>query len=108
MKKFAASFLALVIAISSFAINSPAPVSLKAEDMMMPLPGTNQQISLADFVKLTPKEYKTLTGTKLSLKEKISLKLTQRQLKKTINKDGTVNAEKFKKYYDDEQCSHVG
>lgn len=78
---------------------------MKAEEIMMPLFGTNQQISLADYVTLTPKEYKTLTGKKLSLKEKISLKLSQRQLKKVINKDGTVNAQKLQKYYDDEQCS---
>lgn len=32
----------------------------------------------------------------------------QRHLKKSINKDGTVNTEKFKNYYDDDTSFHFG
>ncbi|HSC52942.1 MAG TPA: YqaE/Pmp3 family membrane protein [Phnomibacter sp.] len=41
---------------------------------------------LNSFLSLTPKSYKELTGKKLSLKEKLSLKITQKMMKKQSQK----------------------
>jgi uncharacterized membrane protein YqaE (UPF0057 family) len=42
---------------------------------------------LNSFLSLSPKAYKELTGQKMSLKEKLSLKLTQKMLKKQTRKE---------------------
>jgi hypothetical protein len=68
-----------------------------AAELQIPLYGSDKSISMADFLKLTPKGYKELTGKKLKLKDKLGLKLVQREFKKCIEKDGTVNIEKVKK-----------
>lgn len=44
----------------------------------------------------------------MNLKEKVSLKIFQRHLKKSINKDGTVNIEKFKKLDDNVKKFNIG
>ena len=41
---------------------------------------------LNSFLSLSPKSYKELTGKSLSLKEKLSLKMAQKMLKKQSNK----------------------
>jgi hypothetical protein len=68
-----------------------------AAELQIPLYGSDKTISLADFLKLTPKGYTKLTGKKLNMKDKLGLSLTKRQMKKCVNKDGTVNLEKLKK-----------
>src|SRR4051812_23717662 len=108
MKKLVASFLALIFTVSSFGINSSTAFNPSAEDVMIPLFVTDKKISLAQYVTLTPKEYKTLTGKKLNLKEKISFKIMQRHLRKSMEKDGTVNMEKFQKLANDDTSFHFG
>ena len=66
-----------------------------ADQIYFHLPGTGIPISLADYVKLKPSDFKRLTGEKPKLKEIIALKITQRQIKKTIRKDGTVDVLSF-------------
>ena len=100
--------LVLIVAISiitypSFASTIVPASGPKAEQYMISLPGTDQKISLTDFISLSPKEYRALTGQKLKLGDKLSLKITQMQLKKVIKKDGTVDVEKMKKMGDGER-----
>lgn len=68
-----------------------------AAELQIPLYGSDKKISIADFLKLTPKGYKELTGKKLTIKDRLGLTLTKRQIKKCVDKDGTVNIEKLKK-----------
>jgi len=98
MKKLPLIFLALLIIVSADAavLLSENP---DAKNIMVALPWSNQTISLAELATLTPKQYKALTGKKLTLAEKIQLKISQRQARKLIEKDGTVNAEKWKKKF---------
>lgn len=82
-----------------------------AKSIQVALPRSNKTISLAELATLTPKQYKALTGKKLTLAEKIQLKISQRQARKLIEKDGTVNAEKWKKkfgFFDRWSCTGVG
>ena len=41
---------------------------------------------MEDFLNLTPKEYRKITGKKLSLKETIALKIAQKKIKKQMRK----------------------
>ena len=43
---------------------------------------------LEDFLDMTPKEYRKLTGKKLSFKEAIVLKVAQKKIKKQLRKSG--------------------
>ena len=65
--------------------------------MMIPLAGTNQFISLEDYLKLTPKSYRQLTGKKMNFKERVQLAVGKKMLKKLVQDKGTVNSEKMKK-----------
>ncbi len=42
--------------------------------------------SVEDLLSLTPKEYRRITGKKLSLKETIALKIAQKKIKKELKK----------------------
>jgi len=69
---------------------------LTAKDLMIPLQGTNQSITLEQYLQLTPGTYKLLTGKKMSFREKVELKVRKHLLKKAIRKDGSAHAEKMK------------
>ncbi len=45
------------------------------------------QLGLEDFLALTPKKYKEMTGEKLGLKKTLELKAAQKMVKKQMNKD---------------------
>ncbi len=49
--------------------------------------GIEKPSSIDNFLTLTPKKYKELTGKRLGIKQTIMLKLAQRKLKKELNKD---------------------
>lgn len=48
-------------------------------------------MTVQDFLTLTPKKYKELTGTKLSLPQKIYLKLAQYKVKKMAKKNKQID-----------------
>ena len=49
--------------------------------------GIDKPSSIDDFLTLTPKKYKELTGKRLGIKQTIMLKLAQKKFKKELNKD---------------------
>ena len=98
MKKLTLLFLFALIMFSADAAVIPSE-NPDAKNIQVALPWSNKTISLAELATLTPKQYKVLTGKKLTLAEKIQLKISQRQARKLIEKDGTVNAEKWKKKF---------
>lgn len=49
------------------------------------------KLDVQTFLSLTPVKYKEITGKKMTLKEKISLKLAQRHVKKQLKKGNEVN-----------------
>ena len=63
---------------------SGAAIVIKEEVMVISIP---PKFSLKTFLELTPGKYFQLTGRKLSLQQKISLKLTQWRLKKLAKKN---------------------
>ncbi len=88
--KFLSLFLAMFIAVASFAAVSPveqstSPVKQElAKQNIDPSPFDN--MTAEQFVALTPKQFKELTGHKLSIKETIGLKIAQKQMKKEMEK----------------------
>jgi hypothetical protein len=81
----------------------PSPATAKtipASQVIIPI-SPSASVSLADFVTLTPGKFRELTGKKLSLIGKLSLKITQKKFRRDINKDGTIDHDKLGKYKDD-------
>lgn len=74
---------------SALTIPSTEPVPPKSESTAAaPLSG----MSVQDFLALTPKKYKELTGEKLSFTQKIALKMAQRKVKKAIKNNEKVDS----------------
>jgi|SRR5688572_14233490 len=63
----------------------------KKDDVFITLPGTGISLSITDYIKLKPSDFKKLKGQKLTLKELIAFKMTQKKIKKAVRKDGTVD-----------------
>jgi hypothetical protein len=98
MKKILALFAAMAIMVSSFAafpvLDKP---SKKASEIMVPVGNSGQKISLLDLSRISTSQFEKLSGKNLHLPDKIGFKLAQRELRKSINSDGTVNSKKLEK-----------
>lgn len=99
MKKILALVTALAIMTSSFAafpvFDKPTK---KASDIMIPVGKTGQTISLQDLSQISVADFQKLTGSKMRLVEKAGFKIAQRDLRKSINNDGTFNSKKVNKF----------
>ncbi len=83
--------MAIVIACSlpSFALVAPSnSSSAQPESSAAAL----SNMSVEDFLALSPRQYRELTGEKLSLTQKISLKIAQKKVKKAMKNNEEVNA----------------
>src|SRR5688572_1801176 len=76
----------------TFPLNDP-----QANHIFLTVAGTDISINLADYIKLKPSDFKKLTGHKLTWKDIIIFKIAQKEIKKTIRKDGTVDMVAFYK-----------
>ena len=72
---------------SAFALVEPSTVAPAESTKVNAL----SKMTVEDFLSLTPKKYKELTGEKLSLTQKISLKLAQKKIKKAIKNNEKVD-----------------
>jgi hypothetical protein len=85
------AFVMMILNLSTSALTIPStePLPPKSDNTVAaPLSGMTVQ----DFLALTPKKYKELTGEKLSLTQKISLKLAQKKVRKAIKNNEKVDA----------------
>jgi hypothetical protein len=87
-----------VVTLNAFSVVPTSEKNPLASEVMVPIGKTGKMISLADLATISPKNFSVLTGKKLNLSEKIGFKLSQRQIKKCINGDGTVNAKLLAKF----------
>lgn len=85
------AFIMMVFTLSTSALTlpsaEPAPAA-RDNTVAAPLSGMTVQ----DFLALTPKKYKELTGEKLSLTQKISLKLAQKKIRKAIKNNEKIES----------------
>lgn len=96
MKKVSAFLLALLIMFNSLAAFTPAaPPALRASSVMMPIGKMGKSISLLELSTMKVKDYQNLSGQQMKFSEKIAFKLTQKEIKKVIKNDGTVDLKKM-------------
>ena len=85
---------------------------LKASEIFLPIGKAGQMISIEDLSLIKAKDFEELSGKKMRLIDKVGFSMTQKQLRKTINRDGTFNqkkAEKFlSKYAEGSSGFHAG
>jgi hypothetical protein len=84
------AFLMMIFNLSTSALTTPStePVPPKSDNTVA-APLSN--MSVQDFLALTPKKYRELTGEKLSLTQKIALKLAQKKVKRAIKNNEKVD-----------------
>jgi|SRR5688572_5852690 hypothetical protein len=85
------AFALMIFNFSSSALTVPStePVPPKSENTVAaPFAG----MTVDDFLSLTPKKYKELTGKKLSLTQKISLKLAQKKVRKALKNNESIDS----------------
>jgi len=91
MQKFIFLILFCLISVFSYPARIISRDDLKAAQIIIIIPGSYAQISLAKFIKLRPGEYKKNIGIRLSLKEALALKLVQIKIKKGLKKGHFIN-----------------
>lgn len=91
MKRAILAGLISVSSVNSYSFSNVLNNDPQASQIFVPLPRTEIKMCLTDYVKLSTHKYKELTGKKLKWKEAIALKSTQRQIKKIIRKDGSID-----------------
>lgn len=110
MKKIFTLFLLGLILVPSFAAfpsSNPLP---KASEIFISIGQSGQKISLQELATIKVKDYEVLAKKKLDFFEKISFKLTQKKLRKSIQSDGRIDAVKAAKFFkpDNESGFHIG
>ena len=112
MKKVLFFLVAVCLVLSSFAaslLTSPSPK--KATEIMIPVGTLGKRISLMELSEIKAKDFEQLSGHKMKLIDKVGFHLAQRDLRKSINEDGTINnkrLEKFTKRFAGDTGFHLG
>ncbi len=86
--------LVFVLALSFITAPSFALVTPSSKHTETPAANTSDvlaKMKVEDFLSLTPKKYKELTGEKLTVPQKISLKLAQKKLKQAIKANQKID-----------------
>lgn len=101
MKKFFGLFLALFLFATTFAATNVLvpknPSKLNANQVLIPIGKNGEKISLMDLSRMKIKDLEAITGTKMKLTDKIGIAIAQKQLRNSINADGTINNKKLNK-----------
>ena len=95
------AFIAGFSSVNSTTNSIPSSVArnpLKADEVYLPVGKTGHLISLMDLSRISVKDFETLSGEKMKFFEKVHFKVGQRELKKSINEDGTFNRKSIEKY----------
>lgn len=99
MKKIAAFLMAFAIMAQSFAAVSVTVPPKKASEVFIPVGNTGKQISLQELSQMKVKEFEAFTGRDMKLADKVTFKMAQRELRKNISHDGTINSKKLNKFF---------
>lgn len=68
-----------------------------ANQVLIPLGKNGEKVSLMTLSHMKAKELESLTGHQMKWTDKLAFKMAQRQMKKSINVDGTINSKKLSK-----------
>ena len=83
------------------AFTSLVPAPSTHDIIKEPKPNALSMISAKQFLDLTPKTYKELTGKKLNLVQKVELKALQHKVNKMVKKGGAVTMADVQKKFDE-------
>jgi len=72
---------------------------LKASEIMIPVGNTGKSISMLELSTMSVKDFEQLSGKKMKWADKAMFKSAQKELKRSINADGTLNNKKIEKLY---------
>src|SRR5882757_309503 len=97
MKKILILFTTLFFLTQTYGTTTIKPPKLKASDILIPIGNTGRSINLDELSVISSKDLQQLTGKRLKFSDKISFKMAQRKLRRTINEDGTINNTYLKK-----------
>jgi len=97
MRKLTLLFAFVLFVASTFATSKPSSGPVMASSIMLPVGKTGKTISLQDLSLISVKDFQLLTGQKMSLADRLGFKVAQRELRQSINADGTVNSKKVAK-----------
>jgi len=97
MKKVFAFFLTFSLLVQSFAASIATPPK-NAADILLPIGASGQRISLLELSQIDIKNFEALSGRHLKFADRIGFKLAQRDLRKSIQEDGTINSKKLTRY----------
>jgi hypothetical protein len=110
MRKFFFLVSALLVLASANATIELSNPPVKASDVYVPI-GKGMKISLLELSELNVKDYELLSGKKMTLFDKMVFKKAQKQLKQSINEDGTFNKKKLNKIakkFEGDSGFHIG
>lgn len=113
MKQLFLFSAALLLFTISFASNNlTSKPAVKASEVLIPIGNSGQTVSLLDLSNMSAKEYQSLSGKKMNFFDRIGFRVAQRQLKRNIDEDGTINsaalAKQFEKREDVTSGFHLG
>ena len=97
MRKLLIITATLFLASGIFANITAVLPKLKASEVFIPIGQSGEKISLMDLSEINMKDLQSLTGKKMNFSEKVAFKAAQRQLRKNIRPDGTLDAGFVKK-----------
>jgi hypothetical protein len=101
MKRIITFFIAISLFATSFAgTNVVVPkkqAKLNACQIMVPIGKNGETISLMDLSRMKVKDLEAITGEKMKLTDKVGFAIAQKQLRNSINADGTINNNKLNK-----------
>lgn len=101
MKKILALLLSFFLLTASFAgtniLIPKKPAKVNANNVLVPIGKNGETVSLMDLSRMKAKELEAITGEKMNLKDKVGFAIAQKQLRSSINADGTINNRKLSK-----------
>jgi hypothetical protein len=97
MKKIIILFTSLFFLSQTYGTTTIKPPKFKASDILIPIGNTGRFINLDELSVISLKDLQQLTGKNLKFSDKITFKMVQRKLRRSINEDGTINNTYLKK-----------
>jgi len=104
MKRLFTLSLSICILVTGFAKSSIVvlpgkPAKINANQVLVPIGKNGEKVSLYDLSRMKVKDLEAITGEKMKMTSKIGFMLSQKQLRGSINSDGTINNKKLNKAF---------
>lgn len=91
MKKLLTLLILSLVFSTSFSATMSKPESSSITEFAIPIGESGKKISLLDLSNMKIKEFEMVSGTELSLKQKIAFKIAQKKLRNAIKSNATLD-----------------